>query len=193
MKKAGLVLVAGWLGLCAHGYAQTVSVGVSSGLFFPQEKTYRDIYGNSLPVEVELRAGLTGNLGFAAGIGYLGDSGQALNINQGPDRYPVRFRRFSFPVSVVLLLPMNDVSLFAGAGMSLHSYEEKWQTAALTHKGTKIKPLAYAGVEYRLLPRLAARLSLRYETISAGKNPSLAKEINLGGLTVLGGVSLKIF
>jgi len=193
LKKAGVILVVGWLVLWAHGYAQTISVGVSSGIFFPQEKTYRDIYGTSLPVEIEVRAGLARYLGFAAGIGYLGDSGQALNINQGPDRYPVRFRKFSFPLSVVLLFPMNELSLFAGAGMSLHSYEEKWQTTTLTHKGTKIKPMAYAGVEYRLLPRLAARLSLRYETISAEKNPSLAKEVNLGGLTILGGVSLKIF
>jgi len=193
LKKAGLIIVAGWLGLGAQGYAQTISVGVSSGLFFPQEKAYRDIYGTSLPFEIEVRAGLTKYLAFAAGMGYLRDSGQALNVNQGPDRYSVEFRRFSFPVSVVLLFPMDNLSLFAGAGMSLHSYEEKWQTITLTHTGTKIKPLAYAGVEYRVLPRVAARLSVRYEIIRAEKNPSLAKELNLGGLTIQGGVSLKIF
>ena len=193
MKRRAILIVALWLGLSAGLFAQTLSVGVSAGLFFPGNETYQDVYGNSLPLDLDVRLGLTRYLGLAAGVSYVEDSGQAVNVNKGQDSYPVRFRMVSFPFSVYLLVPLDDFSLFAGAGMSVHSFKEEWQTVALSHKGDSTKPLVYAGAEYRFLQRVAARLTLRYETIRAGKNPFLADGINLGGLTLLAGISVRIF
>jgi opacity protein-like surface antigen len=193
MKRPGILIVALWLGLSTGGFAQTLSVGASFGLFFPESETYRSVYGQSLPFDLEVRLGLSRYLGLTAGVGYIADSGQAINRNQGQDSYPVRFRMVSFPFSVYFLVPLDGFSLFAGAGMSVHSFEEEWQTVPLSHTGDSTKPMVYAGAEYRFLERLAARLTLRYETISAGRNPFLADEINLGGLTVLAGVTVRIF
>ena len=193
MKKPGILIGALVLSLSAGVYAQTLSLGVSSGLFFPGDKTYRDVYGKSVPLDFEVRLGLFKYLGLAAGMSYIRDAGQAINVNQGQDVYSVRFRMVSFPLSAYLLFPLNGISLLAGAGMSVHSYEETWQTVPLKHKGNRTKPFVYAGVEYRVLPRVAARLTLRYETIGSGKNPFLANEINLGGLSLLTGVSVRVF
>jgi opacity protein-like surface antigen len=99
----------------------------------------------------------------------------------------------SFPLSAFLLFPLNGVSLLGGAGVSFHSYEETWQTVSLSHKGNTTKPFVYGGAEFRVLPRVAVRLILRYETISSEKNPYLAYDMNLGGLTALAGVSVRVF
>ncbi len=193
MKRAAALFGGLWLGLCLNVFSQSLSLGVSSGAFFPKDKTYRDIYAVSIPLEFEVRVGVFRHLGLAAGVSSISDSGAAVNVSQGPDRYPVRFRMVSFPLSVYLLFPMRAVTLLGGAGMGLHSYEETWQTVTLSRKGTTSKPFVYAGVEYRVLPRLAARLTLRYENIGAGKNPYLANEINLGGLSLLAGVAVRVF
>ena len=193
MRRAGILAGAMCLGLCANAHSQSLALGLFSGGFFPKEQTYRDIYGASLPLEFEFRLGLFKNLGLAAGVSYVGDSGEALNVDQGQDSYPVRFRMVSFPLSAFLLFPLNGVSLLGGAGVSFHSYEETWQTVSISHEGNSTKPFIYGGLEFRLLARVAARLTLRYENISSGENPLLANEINLGGLTLLAGVSVRIF
>lgn len=192
MKRPGILIGAILLGLGVNAGAQSLSLGLGAGGFFPQSQTYRDIYGSGFPVDFELRLGLFRNLGLAAGVSYISDSGEALNIDQGQDSYPVRFRMVSFPVSAYLLFPLNGVSLLGGAGVSVHSYEETWQTTSISFKGNTTKPFVYGGVEFRVLPGVAARLTLRYETINAGKNSSLADEINLGGLTVQVGVSVRV-
>jgi opacity protein-like surface antigen len=193
LKRAGTLIGALLLGLCVNAHSQSLSLGLSSGGFFPKEQTYRDIYGSSFPIDFEARLGLFKNFGLAAGVSYIDDSGEALNIDQGQDSYPVRFRMVSFPLSAFLLFPLNGVSLLGGAGVSFHSYEETWQTVSISNEGNSTKPFIYGGVEFRLLARVAARLTLRYETISSGENPLLADEINLGGLTVLVGVSVRVF
>lgn len=193
MKKPGILWAVLVLGLCVSAYPRTLSLGLSSGLFFAKNTTYWDIYGLSIPLEAELRLGMFRNLGLAAGISCVRDSGQAVNVNRGSDGYPVRIRMVSFPFSAYIQFPLDGVSLVGGAGLSFHSYEETWQTVSISHKGNTTKPFVYAGAECRVLPRIAARLTLRYETITAGKNPFLANEINLGGLTLLAGVSVRIF
>ncbi len=193
MKRPGILIGALLICLGVSARAQSLSLGLGAGGFFPKSQTYRDIYGSGFPIDFELRVGLFRNLGLAAGISYISDSGEALNIDQGPDSYPVRFRMVSFPVSAFLLFPLNGVSLLGGAGVSVHSYEETWQTTSISFKGNTTKPFVYGGIEFRVLPGVAARLTLRYETINAGKNPSLADEINLGGLTVQAGVSVRVF
>lgn len=193
MKRTGILIGALWLGLCANARSQSLSLGLAAGGFFPREQTYRDVYGSSFPLEFEVRFGLIKNLGLAAGVSYINDSGQALNIGQGQDSYAVRFKMVSIPLSAYLLFPLNGLSLFGGAGASVHSYEETWQTVSISNTGNTTKPFIYAGVEFRVLSRVSARLTLRYENIDAGENPALAREINLGGLTLLAGVSVRIF
>lgn len=192
MKKPGILVGVLLLGLGVQAHAQKLSLCLSGGSFFPAERTYRDVYGNSVPLDFEVRLGVIKNLGLAAGVSYISDSGNAVNLSQGRDSYPVRFRRISFPLTAYLIFPLGDFSFFGGAGVSFHSYEEEWQTVPLSHKGNKTKPLAYGGVEYRILPRVGVRLALRYELIKAGSNPLRTDEVDLGGLTVLAGVSLRI-
>ncbi len=40
---------------------------------------------------------------------------------------------------------------------------------------------------------VAARLTIRYESLKAGLNPYMDREINLGGLILLVGISIRVF
>jgi len=178
--------------LCANLYSQNVSVSLASGLFFPQEKIYKDVYGHSLPVDLEFRVGLGRYFGLSVGAAYLNAHGNAVNADQGKDEYPVRLRMISFPVSVYVVYPFARISAFFGLGFSSHSYEEKWEGMALSHKGKKTSLIAQSGAELRLSSRISARLALRYERIEAEPASSLFDGVNLGGISLLGGFSFRI-
>jgi hypothetical protein len=193
MKRPWILAVAALLSLGAAAYSQTLSISLSSGIFFAKDEDYRGIYGRSIPFEAEARFGFLRYLGLTVGLSYVGDKGQAINLNQGRDEYPVRFRMISVPLAVCFVIPVGETSLFGGAGASVHSYEEKWETVPISHKGNKIGPMACAGVELRVFSRFRARFSLRYELVKTGLGPYQGKKINLGGMTLLGGVSFRIF
>ncbi|MFZ2055438.1 MAG: hypothetical protein WAU81_14715 [Candidatus Aminicenantales bacterium] len=190
-KKIGLVATAVlFLGLTS--YSQVVSLALSSGLFFPKEKIYRDIYGQSMPLVLEFRIGTGRYFGLAAGIEYFSDKGTALNVNQGNAEYPVRFRMTSYPVSGYFLYPLGKISLYVGTGISFHSYKEEWEDLDLNHEGNTAKPFISGGIEYHIVPRLTARLFLRYESIVTERGSYLPREVNLGGLSLLGGLSFRV-
>jgi len=179
--------------LCANLYSQNVSLSLSSGLFFPKEKIYKDIYGHSLPLDLEFRIGLSRYFGLSVGAAYLNDHGNAVNVHQGEDEYPVYLRMISFPASIFVGYPFARVSAFFGLGFSHHSYEEKWEGLALSHKGKKTSMIAYSGAEVRLSSRISARLALRYESIEAEPASPLFEGVNLGGISLLGGISFRLF
>jgi len=191
-KKIGLAAAAVlFLGLTS--FSQDVSVSLSSGLLFPKEEIFRDIYGQSMPLVLEFRIGISRYFGLAAGIEYLSAKGTALNVNQGDTEYPLRFRMISFPVSGYFLYPMGKISLYVGAGISYHSYKEEWEDLDLDHEGNKAKPFVSGGLEYRIVPRLTVRLFLRYESIVSDRGAYVQREVNLGGLSLLGGLSFRLF
>ncbi|HUU37673.1 MAG TPA: hypothetical protein VMW46_05655 [Candidatus Desulfaltia sp.] len=191
-KKIGLA-AAGVLFLGLTSYSQVVSFSLSSGLFFPKEEIYRDIYGQSMPLVLEVRIGISRYFGLAAGIEYLSDKGPAMNVNQGDTEFPLRFRMISYPVSGYFLYPLGKISLSIGAGISFHSYKEEWEDLDLDHEGNKAKPFMSGGIEYQIAPRLAVRLFLRYESIVTERGTYLPREINLGGLSLLGGLAFRVF
>jgi len=98
----------------------------------------------------------------------------------------------SFPASIYFLYPLAKVSVFLGVGLSYHSYEEKWEGVTLIHKGENTSLAAYTGAELRLSSRISVRLALRYESIEAEPASSLFDGVNLGGVSLLGGVSFRL-
>jgi len=144
-------------------------------------------------VELEFRVGLSRYFGLSVGVEYLSDKGSAFNVNQGEDEYALRFRMVSFPASIFVVYPFARVSAFFGLGFSSHSYEEKWEGMALSHKGKKTSMIAYSGAEVRLSSRISARLAVRYESIEAEPVSTLFDGVNLGGVSLLGGLSFRLF
>ncbi|MGB7295076.1 MAG: hypothetical protein WBC70_05750 [Candidatus Aminicenantales bacterium] len=174
--------------------AQVINLSLSSGVHFPKEKIYRDIYGRSTPLALEIRVGISRSFGLAAGIEYLSASGAALNINQGDLDFPLRFRMISYPLSGYFLVSLGQgISLRGAAGISFHSYREEWEDVDLLHEGSTAKPFVSAGIEYAIVPRLAVHLWLRYESIVTEWGPYIQREVNLGGLSLLGGLIFQVF
>jgi opacity protein-like surface antigen len=192
VKRARWLSAAIPLFLCGSLYSQDVFVSLCSGLYLPQDKIYREIYGQSLPLALEVRVGLGRHFGLAAGAEHISDQGSAFNVNQGEDEYPLRFRMTSFPASVYLVYPFSRISAFLGLGLSYHSYEEKWESADLTHTGKKTGIIVYSGAEIRLSSRISARLALRYESIDVETASSVLSGVNLGGISLLGGFSFRL-
>ncbi len=190
-KKIGLAAAA-MLSLGLAGFSQEVSLSLSSGLFFPKEEIFKDIYGRSMPLALEFRIGLSRSVGLAAGIEYSSAKGTALNVDQGDADYPVRFRMISYPVSGYFLVPWGKLSFYAAAGISFHSYKEEWEDLDLTHEGKRTKPFLSAGIEYKMVPRLSVRLFIRYESIAAERSPYIQRKVDLGGLSFFGGLSFRI-
>jgi hypothetical protein len=192
MRKKIVLSAAAVLFLAVTAYPQAVSVSLSSGLLFPKEEIYKDVYGQSVPLALEFRVGLSRNFGLAVGFEYLSDNGRALNVNQGDIEFPLRFRRISYPVSGYFLIPLGKVSLSIAAGIGFHSYKEEWQDLDLSHEGKRSRPFMSGGIEYRFIPRVAVRLFVRYESIATERSPYLQREVNLGGLSLLGGLSFRL-
>ncbi len=192
MKKRFILVTVSVFFLCLTSYSQVVSLSFSSGIFLPSEEIYRDIYGQSMPLAMEVRIGIGQSFGLAAGIEYLSDKGTALNINQGDDEFPLRFRMISYPISGYFVYPHGRISLSAAAGISIHSYKEEWEDLDHTHEGSRTNPFLSGRIEYHIAPRLAAHLFLRYESIATELNPLIQKEINLGGFSLLAGLSVRI-
>lgn len=192
MRKRFIVAATSVFFLGLTSYAQVVSLSLSSGLFLPKEEIYRDIYGQSMPLALEVRIGIGRNFGLAAGIEYLSDKGTALNINQGDDAFSLHFRMISYPISGYLVYPRGKLSLSAAAGISIHSYKEEWKDLDHTHEGSRTNPFLSGGIEYHIAPRLAVHLFLRYQSIVTELNPLIQKEINLGGFSLLAGLSLRV-
>ena len=178
--------------LVLTSYGQMVSLSVSSGLFLPKEELYRDIYGRGIPVAGEVRFAIQRTFGLAAGFEYLSATGTALNVNQGDVDFPVRLTLTSYPVSFYFIYPLGKLAFWASAGISFHSYKEEWEDLDLVHEGKKTKPFLSSGIEYKIVPRLSLRLFLRYQSIVAERGPYIRREVDLGGLSVLGGLSLRI-
>ena len=193
-KKTGLAALGVLLLSLAASAQMTVGFSLSSGIQFPKEEIYRDIYGRSMPLALEVRVGISRSFGLAAGVEYLSDSGRALNINQGELDFPVRFRKTAYPLSGYFLLPLGQrISLRGAAGISFHSYREEWKDLDLSHEGSTAKPFLSAGLEYAIVARLAVYLWLRYESISTDWGPYIQREVDVGGLSLLAGLTFRIF
>lgn len=192
MRKKTVLISAAVFVLSLSSYGQMVSLSISSGLFLPKEELYRDIYGQGIPLAVEVRFAIQRTFGLAAGFEYLSASGSALNVNQGDVDFPVHFTMASYPISVYFIYPVGKLAFWAAAGISFHSYKEEWEDLDLDHDGKKTKPFLSSGIEYKIAPRLSVRLSLRYQSIVAERGPYIRRDVDLGGLSVFGGLSLRI-
>jgi len=181
------------LGLTAAAQAQELSLSLAAGSFRASEEAYRGIYGPSLPFSADLWLKLKGHLGLGAGFAGLSDEGRAVPIGEDGAEYPVKFRRTSIPVVVYYQLDIKAVGIRLGAGLCAHRYEETWETVDLGFKGNKVSPRFFAAATVALLGRFSLFGSVTYDTIPTGAGSPLLNEVNLGGIQLLGGISLRIF
>lgn len=192
MKARGLLGAGLVLALTASAQARSLSISLSAGVFAAGQEAYREIYGPGFSVTFESRYEFKGGLGLSAGFFRLRDKGTAVAVSGGGEDYPLSFERIAVPLTVSYTRRLRGPVLRLGAGLTYHSYREEWRTADLGIEGTCWGPRLCAAVEAPILGRLSLLGSVIYESIATGIRSPLGDKVNLGGLQVLGGISLRV-
>jgi hypothetical protein len=177
------------LGLAANATAQELAVSAAAGGFFPSGYSYDRIYGRSLVLAGDVWFKFRGPFGLAAGFSQLTDDGMA----EGPsDLYPLRFRRRTVPLILTYEFDLGPVDLRAGAGVGFHSVRETWRTVDLDFSGTKTAPRVLLGVSVRVAGPVSFVTYASYDFVRLRKD-GYSDAVDIGGVQVLGGLSVKIF
>ncbi len=192
MKIRGLIGAAILLSLSVAAQAQRLSFSLSAGAFSAGQRSYREIYGPSLSIAFESRCQFKSGLGFSAGLSWLRDQGTAIAVSGEGETYPLSFERFAVPLTLSYAPRLRGAVVRLGAGLAYHDYREEWRTADLGFQGSCWGPRLSASVEVPIVGRLALLGSVIYESIATGVRSPLGDKVDLGGLQVLGGISLRV-
>jgi hypothetical protein len=178
------------LGLATAAPAQELAVSAAAGGFFPSGYSYDLIYGRSLVLAGDVWFKFRGPFGLATGFSYLSDQGTA--IGTGGEEYVVDFRRRTVPLILFYQLDFGPVGLRAGAGLGFHSVRETWRTVDLDFSGTKTAPRVLLGVSVRVAGPVSFVTYASYDFVRLRKD-DYSDAVDIGGVQVLGGLSVKIF
>jgi hypothetical protein len=181
------------MALAAAAPAQDLAVSIGAGGFFPSHEAYRRVYGSGFGLAGDVWFKLKGPVGFAAGYSRLSDEGTAVTLGGGDAVYPLEFRRTSVPLIVFYQIDAGPVAVRLGAGAGIHSYRETWPTADLDFEGRKISPRFVLAVFVTPVERLSLFCGASTESIRTGEGSYLARDIDIGGFQVIGGLAFRIF
>ena len=180
----------GLLSLALPSRADRVGVALSSGVFVPRMAEVRDMYGASIPAAFAVTWTLRSGLGFSLGFEYLSDGGRT--VGSEDERLPIRLRLWTVPASVDYGRDWGWIRASAGLGAGLNFYRETWETEGLeglSAEGQRLGVFARVAAEVPITSNLAAAAVLRYGTLSTNFKSYLGNSINLGGASVLVGLS----
>jgi hypothetical protein len=180
------------LGLAAAAPAQELSLAVAAGGYFASQEAYREIYGPGVTLAADVLFKLKGPFGIGTGFSRIADEGTAVPLDGGDEEYPLEFSRTTIPLILFYQFDIKKVDIRLGAGLGIHSYSETWQTVDLAFEGKKTSPRFVLEVSVALLDRVSLLCSARYDSIRTGTRSPLATDVELGGVQLLGGLSIRI-
>jgi len=169
--------------------ADRVGISLSSGLFLPSMKEFRQIYGSPIPLAFAVSWTKTSGLGFSLGIEYVDKSGHTLG---GGETLPLRFRMWTIPAAISFGYDRGWIRYAAGLGLSFNSYKETWEAAGLENLGSSSQRVGYLAlltVEVPFSSRFAALARIRYMTLSTNASSFLGHIVNLGGTSLQLGIA----
>lgn len=167
-----------------------VGVALAAGLFVPRMQEVRDIYGASLPLALALSWTKKSGLAFGLGFEYLSTGGRT--IGSPEEGLPLRLRIWSVPASLNYEWDYGWVRFSAGLGAALNYYRERWEAEGLEglgEEGQRLGVFARGTAEVPLSSKLSALGIARYGAVSTNAKSHLGNSINLGGATLLVGLS----
>lgn len=192
MKSRIAAVLSAVLGLSVFAGAQRLSLSLAAGNFSASDDAYRQIYGAGTPYAADIWLKAIGPFGLAVGYGQIRDTGNAVPLGENGTEYAVKLSRSSIPVVVFYQIDIKAVAVRFGAGLGFHHYEETWETVDLGFEGNKASPRFVIAASVDLLGRLSLFGSATFDTIPTGAGSPLSRDVNLGGLQILGGVVFRI-
>ncbi len=164
-------------------------VNFSSGYFYPSQREFRDIYGGGNPFCVYAYLKLKNYFYISSGWEIINMEGKALG--EGEEEYFLKFRKISFPISLLLRKSLERVSFSLGAGLSYNSFKERWESLPLQYSDSKTGYFGSAGIEIMIFESTFLTGLIKLEKIPS-KESAFSKSIDLGGMKVLVGLSFRI-
>jgi opacity protein-like surface antigen len=169
-------------------------IGLAAGYFYPQQGTYREIYGKVIwPAELQLEWALGRKMSVFCASRYLGTSGHTVLLAEQrlEETYALRWRMATLRLGMNYRLGAARFSPFLGAGVNYSFYKEQWFDVPLATEGKKAGFFIQAGGRYRLHRHWHAQAQLEYSMIPAGSGAQ--GRVNLGGLSLFLGLQAGIF
>lgn len=192
MNRRAIVLgLAAALALCLAlaAHAQELTVSAAAGGMFPSNGLYRGIYGRSLVLAGDVWLDLKGPFGLTAGFAALSDDGVAFGQ---PDSYDVKLTRRTVPVVAYGRFAAGPVTFRVGAGLAFHWVSESWRTVDLEFHGDRTAPRFLLSASVRLAGRLSFLACATYDPLRM-KEDVYSDSVDVGGVTAVAGLSLRIF
>jgi hypothetical protein len=190
------------VGLSVQSQAQTrerkpgLSFSLSAGLFYPQERAFRVLYGTvQIPLGVQLSHDLSERICVFVGYKYLSSSGGTVLIGPGfiQETLPLSFKNSSLRFGATYNVNLARRSaVFVGGGASYNFFKEKWDVISLSREGKKFGFFIQTGNVYDLGKRFSLLTLLEYTNIPTGKGAKLQEGVNLGGLELALGLSVRL-
>lgn len=180
-------------GLVLPAAADRFTVSFAAGLSSPRQAEVRDLYGTFRPLAFEARLRLWGGLGVLGGLQSSSREGEAVRLSGSEGAYPLLFTLDSFPVGLFYRVAAPRFAVLVAAGPAYFRYEESWETAGIMDAGRLWGWFGQLAVEVAVFKPVALFAAVRYQDLPCDRGSLLADEVNLGGLSVLGGLTLSLF
>lgn len=177
-----------FFGRPSHSYSAQdkpgASISFSFGYFQPQEKAFKELYGNNkFQMNLNVRYALKKNLSLYSGLRYLSCEGETEIV--GPElqeeKYALKFTMYSIPFALLYSSDYKKVSPFFGGGLSYNIYREEWDQLGISFKDKKFGLLLVGGAEYFIFKKFSLLARFQYSSIATKQGAALDKNINLGG------------
>lgn len=166
-----------------------VETGFLTGYFHPSQSEFREIYGDGYPKFFFISLKIKANLFFSTGYEHVNFRGKA--IGEGEEDYPISFNMRNIPISVFYRFKFRKVESAMGIGLVHCFYKEKWESISLEYSGSKRGYMGFTSLKIPLTKTLSFVTSFRLERIYSEES-TFSKGIDLGGLKILFGISIKV-
>lgn len=200
LALAGLIFLAAF---SLPGFAATMPRGgqrffiaAAAGIFRPGQDAFRQVYEKpAWPVELQLGWEVTPRLFLFGAARYLRASGNTIPLPSvhPEETYVLRLEVLALRLGLNYRLGRGRIVPFLGAGIQYAFFREKWQDLPIEAQGRKAGFFAQAGGRCRLSRSLHLLAQLDYSSIPAGAGSGYTESLNLGGPSLMLGLSCGIF
>jgi hypothetical protein len=194
---------AAWLAGGGDGFTQTaasddtvpwrVEISGAVGLFFPTDDSVGRVYdGTRVPWSVDGDVRIAGRLSAFAGFRSLSVEGRASGFDAASGvSSDTRLTSRSFLFGVRAHHRWGRLGVFAGGGAAWTSFTETWPGVDAEFSGGAWGPLVQGGVVYRAWRRIGIVGRVDWFRAATGEGSLLDASVDLGGLDVSGGVTIR--
>lgn len=173
-----------------------LEISATAGIAHVWNAQFNEVYrGVQVPLSVQLDCRVFRRIYAFSGFRFVGIEGEAISEEpvQAQEEFQTKFKMYSAAIGWAVAMPIRRATVTAGAGITCNWYREILAEANLSTRGTAIGFLAQTAARYPLSRRFSVLGRLGFSSIPSRTDPVTNGRINLGGIEVSGGLSVRLF